>query len=320
MLTRQMPSAVSSGRIPLCRSTRRRIMSASRAGRNADPDSVVRFACMSRPMISPRSMSRRCIASSMRSISRRSSASGGGGAVGLILSVFFGRGAWAPWGPPERGAGGQKRKKSLTARPARRHLRRSPGRARRPNPGGGFGSRGRRQLGGPESQMVELRAVAGRIAVAREREADQPHSPVAAFGADQPLRLDAGVELNPFQVAYQAYGALNADRSNAVLICHALTGDQHVSNHHPVTGKSGWWDTMVGPGKPIDTNRYYVICPNVLGACMGTTGPASTNPRTGVPWGLDFPVITIRDMVQAQAMLLDRLGIDTLFAVAGGSM
>ena len=168
--------------------------------------------------------------------------------------------------------------------------------------------------------MVELRAVAGRIAVAREREADQPHSPVAAFGADQPLRLDAGVELNPFQVAYQAYGALNADRSNAVLICHALTGDQHVSNHHPVTGKSGWWDTMVGPGKPIDTNRYYVICPNVLGACMGTTGPASTNPRTGVPWGLDFPVITIRDMVQAQAMLLDRLGIDTLFAVAGGSM
>ena len=168
--------------------------------------------------------------------------------------------------------------------------------------------------------MVELRAVAGRIAVAREREADQPHSPVAAFGADQPLRLDAGVELNPFQVAYQAYGVLNADRSNAVLICHALTGDQHVSNHHPVTGKSGWWDTMVGPGKPIDTNRYYVICPNVLGACMGTTGPASTNPRTGVPWGLDFPVITIRDMVQAQAMLLDRLGIDTLFAVAGGSM
>ncbi len=119
---------------------------------------------------------------------------------------------------------------------------------------------------------------------------------------------------------YQTYGALNADRSNAVLVCHALTGDQHVFNRHPVTGKSGWWETMVGPGKPIDTNRYYVISPNVLGACMGTTGPASTDPRTGVPWGLDFPVITIRDMVRAQAMLLDRLGIDTLFAVAGGSM
>ena len=168
--------------------------------------------------------------------------------------------------------------------------------------------------------MAELKAVAGRIAVVREREADQPHSPVAVFGKDQPLQLDAGVELSPFQVAYQTYGTLNADRSNAVLIGHALTGDQHVFNRHPVTGKSGWWDTMVGPGKPIDTNRYYVICPNVLGACMGTTGPASTDPRTGVPWGLDFPVITIRDMVRAQAMLLDRLGIDTLFAVAGGSM
>jgi homoserine O-acetyltransferase/O-succinyltransferase len=168
--------------------------------------------------------------------------------------------------------------------------------------------------------MAELKAVAGRIAVVREREADQPHSPVAVFGKDQPLRLDAGVDLGPFQVAYQTYGTLNADRSNAVLVCHALTGDQHVFNRHPVTGKSGWWETMVGPGKPIDTNRYYVISPNVLGACMGTTGPASTDPRTGVPWGLDFPVITVRDMVRAQAMLLDRLGIDTLLCVLGGSM
>src|SRR5216683_2635731 len=168
--------------------------------------------------------------------------------------------------------------------------------------------------------MAELKAVAGRIAVVREREADQPHSPLAQFGPDQPLRLDAGVDLSPFQVAYQTYGALNTDRSNAVLVCHALTGDQHVFNRHPVTGKPGWWETMIGPGKPIDTNRYYVICPNVLGACMGTSGPASTDPSSGLPWGLDFPVITIRDMVQAQAMLLDRLGIDTLFAVAGGSM
>ena len=105
-----------------------------------------------------------------------------------------------------------------------------------------------------------------------------------------------------------------------MLVCHALTGDQHVANVHPVTGKPGWWETMVGPGKPIDTERYFVICPNVVGACMGTTGPASTNPETGKPWGLDFPVITIRDMVRAQAMLLDHLGIETLFAVAGGSM
>jgi homoserine O-acetyltransferase len=154
----------------------------------------------------------------------------------------------------------------------------------------------------------------------RLREAEHPHSPVARFGADEPLKLDAGVSLAPFQIAYQTYGTLNADRSNAVLICHALTGDQHVANVHPVTGKPGWWESMVGPGKPIDTERYFVVCPNVVGACMGTTGPASSNPHTGEVFGLDFPVITIRDMVRAQAMLLDRLGIDTLFSVAGGSM
>ena len=156
---------------------------------------------------------------------------------------------------------------------------------------------------------------------ARAREADEPrNSQVARFSSNRPLRLDAGVELSPFQIAYKTYGVLNADRSNAVLLCHALTGDQHVASQHPVTGKPGWWETMVGPGKPIDSERYFVICPNVLGACMGTTGPASTNPGTGKPWGLDFPVITIRDMVRAQAMLLDELKIDSLFAVAGGSM
>jgi homoserine O-acetyltransferase len=154
----------------------------------------------------------------------------------------------------------------------------------------------------------------------RLREAEQPHSPVMRFAADQPLKLDAGVSIAPFQIAYQTYGTLNADRTNAVLVCHALTGDQHVANVHPVTRKPGWWETMVGPGKPIDTERYFVICPNVVGACMGTTGPASVNPANGEVFGLDFPVITIRDMVRAQAMLLDRLGIDTLFAVAGGSM
>jgi homoserine O-acetyltransferase len=152
-------------------------------------------------------------------------------------------------------------------------------------------------------------------------EADNPRdSLVARFGPDRPLRLDAGVELSPFQIAYQTYGKLNADRSNAVLICHALTGDHHVANRHPVTGKNGWWETLVGPGKPIDTERYFIICSNVVGACMGTTGPASINPATGKPWGLEFPVITIRDMVRAQAMLLDELKIDTLFAVVGGSM
>jgi homoserine O-acetyltransferase len=152
------------------------------------------------------------------------------------------------------------------------------------------------------------------------REAENPQSLVVCFGPDKPLALDAGVNLSPFQIAYQTYGTLNRGRSNAVLINHALTGDQHVANIHPVTGKPGWWETMVGPGRPIDTERYFVICPNVVGGCMGTTGPSSLNPLTQRPWGLDFPVITIRDMVRAQAMLLDHLGIDQLLAVAGGSM
>ncbi len=169
--------------------------------------------------------------------------------------------------------------------------------------------------------MGDVDATTEASLIERAREADTPrNSSVARFGANRPLKLDAGVELSPFQIAYQTYGVLNADRSNAVLICHALTGDQHVANTHPVTGKPGWWETMVGPGRPIDTERYFIICPNVVGGCMGTTGPASTNPKTGRPWGLDFPVITIRDMVRAQAMLLDELKIDSLFAVAGGSM
>jgi homoserine O-acetyltransferase len=168
--------------------------------------------------------------------------------------------------------------------------------------------------------MNKLWQTAKRKGVDRVREADRPQSPVVTFGPDKPLQLDAGVDLSPFQVAYQTYGTLNAAHSNAVLICHALTGDQHVANVHPVTGKPGWWEVMVGPGLPIDTDRYFVICPNVIGGCMGSSGPSSTNPQTGTPWGLDFPIITIRDMVRAQAMLLDHLGIERLFSVAGGSM
>ncbi len=169
--------------------------------------------------------------------------------------------------------------------------------------------------------MVEANLTSAREAHDPPREADHPRdSEIARFGADKPLKLDAGVELSPFQIAYKTYGSLNAERTNAVLVCHALTGDQHAASRHPVTGKPGWWETMVGPGKPIDTSRYFVICPNVNGACMGTTGPSSTNPATGRPWGLEFPVVTIPDMVRAQAMLLDYLGIDTLFSVAGGSM
>ena len=140
------------------------------------------------------------------------------------------------------------------------------------------------------------------------------------FGREAPLELDCGVSLGPFTLAYQTYGTLNAERSNAVLLCHALTGDQFVLGPHPVTGKPGWWEVMVGPGKTFDTDRYFVICSNALGGCMGTSGPKEINPATGRPWGLDFPVITIRDMVKAQAMLLDHLGIEQLFCVSGGSM
>ena len=136
----------------------------------------------------------------------------------------------------------------------------------------------------------------------------------------EPLALDCGRDLAPFTVAYMTYGALNADKSNAILICHALTGDQFVASDSPITGKPGWWTTMVGPGKPIDTDRFFVICSNVIGGCMGSTGPAETDPSDGKPYGLNFPIVTIRDMVRAQKRLVDHLGIDRLLAVVGGSM
>lgn len=143
---------------------------------------------------------------------------------------------------------------------------------------------------------------------------------VHRFPADQPLRLDSGALLAPLEVAYKTYGTLNADKSNAVLVCHALTGDQHLASIHPVTGKPGWWDRVVGEGLPLDPAKHFIICTNVVGGCMGSTGPASINPATGAPYALAFPVITIADMVRAQAMLIEAFGIETLFAVVGGSM
>jgi homoserine O-acetyltransferase len=133
------------------------------------------------------------------------------------------------------------------------------------------------------------------------------------------LPLDGGQSLSGVRIAYETYGELAADKGNAILICHATTGDQHVASPHPITGKPGWWDRTVGPGKPIDTDRFYVICPNVLGSCMGSTGPASPAPD-GQPWGMRFPVITIRDMVRAHVALLEALGVSRLYAVIGGSM
>ncbi len=135
----------------------------------------------------------------------------------------------------------------------------------------------------------------------------------------EPLPLECGLTLPGFTLAYRTHGRLNADRSNAILVCHALTGDQYVAETHPITGKPGWWEAVVGPGRAIDTEQYFVICSNVLGGCMGSTGPAS--PRAdGTLWGTDFPPVTIGDMVQAQARLVSRLGIGRLFSVIGGSM
>ncbi len=140
------------------------------------------------------------------------------------------------------------------------------------------------------------------------------------LGRDRPIRLDCGVDLAPITVAYQTYGTLNADRSNVILLCHALTGDHYVADPHPISGKPGWWGELVGPGRVFDTDRYFLVCSNVLGGCMGTTGPKDINPATGTPWGLSFPIITIGDMVRVQARLLDTLGIDKVFCVVGGSM
>ncbi len=142
----------------------------------------------------------------------------------------------------------------------------------------------------------------------------------ATLFTQSPLALDSGAALSDITVGYETYGQLNEDRTNAILICHALTGDQYVASTHPLTGKPGWWSRLVGPGKMIDTDKYFVICSNVLGSCLGTTGPHETNPATGKAWGLDFPVITIRDMVRVQAALLDHLDIASLMMVIGGSM
>ena len=147
------------------------------------------------------------------------------------------------------------------------------------------------------------------------QDTDQPH-----YVFSDSLLLDSGYILESFTIAYQSWGQLNADKSNVVLVCHALTGDQYVTGKNLLTGKAGWWSRLVGEGKLIDTNKYFVICSNILGGCSGSTGPMSINPRTGKVYGLDFPVITVRDMVHAQAMLIDALGIETLFCVIGGSM
>jgi homoserine O-acetyltransferase len=141
------------------------------------------------------------------------------------------------------------------------------------------------------------------------------------FAEDEPFSLESGAVLGPVTIAYETYGRLNADRSNAILICHALSGSAHAAGYHDAEDrKPGWWDECIGPGKAFDTNRFFIVCSNVIGSCYGSTGPASINPNTGKPYGLSFPVVTIGDMVRAQAKLIDHLGIDELLCVAGGSM
>jgi homoserine O-acetyltransferase/O-succinyltransferase len=141
------------------------------------------------------------------------------------------------------------------------------------------------------------------------------------FAEDEPFCLESGATLSPVTIAYETYGQLNADRSNAILICHALSGSAHAAGYHSADDrKPGWWDECLGPGKAFDTDRFFVICSNVIGSCYGSTGPASINPATGAPYALSFPVVTIGDMVRAQRKLIDHLRIDQLLCVAGGSM
>jgi homoserine O-acetyltransferase/O-succinyltransferase len=143
---------------------------------------------------------------------------------------------------------------------------------------------------------------------------------IKKINVSKPLRLDCGKTINNFPLAYETYGKLNDNKDNAILVFHALTGDQFVAGTNPVTNKEGWWITAVGPGKAIDTNKYFVICANVIGGCMGSWGPSENNKETNQPYGLDFPVITIKDIVRAQESLLDHLGINKLLCATGGSM
>lgn len=141
------------------------------------------------------------------------------------------------------------------------------------------------------------------------------------FGtANDPLELESGAVLAPVDIVYETYGEPSADRSNAILILHALSGDAHAAGYRPGEDRPGWWDDMIGPGKAFDTDRYWVICSNVIGGCKGSTGPGSSHPDDGRPYGLRFPIITIGDIVNAQKRLMDHLGITRLHAIAGGSM
>ncbi len=140
------------------------------------------------------------------------------------------------------------------------------------------------------------------------------------FGPDDPLLLESGAALAPVEVAYETYGTLDADGGNAVFVLHALTGDAHAAGHHGDPERRGWWDNLIGPGRPLDTDRLFVICPNLLGGCQGTTGPSSIDPQTGRPYGIDFPLFTVRDLTRVHRRLLAHLGLERVALAIGGSL
>lgn len=138
------------------------------------------------------------------------------------------------------------------------------------------------------------------------------------YTLNEDLELETGNVIKNPTIAYETYGTLNAQQSNAIYVCHALTGDAHAAGWHDGDKKPGWWNIIIGPGKPLDTNKYFIVCSNVLGSCKGTTGPSDINPDTGKEYGLDFPIVTIKDMVNLEKKLMDHLGIQQLYAVIGG--
>jgi homoserine O-acetyltransferase len=165
-------------------------------------------------------------------------------------------------------------------------------------------------------------AVSGVFAMTKEKSVGIVKTEYLTFSEPpNEFKLESGEKIGPVTLAYETYGKLNADKSNAVLIVHALSGDAHAAGLHRESDREpGWWDNLIGPGKAFDTDKYFVICSNILGGCKGSTGPSSVNPKTNKPYALDFPVITIRDIVNAQKHLVDHLGIERLLSIAGGSM
>jgi homoserine O-acetyltransferase/O-succinyltransferase len=147
-----------------------------------------------------------------------------------------------------------------------------------------------------------------------------PTQRAALFEPERPLELESGATLASVEVAYETYGTLDPDGGNAVFVCHALSGDAHAAGHHGDPARRGWWDTIIGPGRPLDTERFFVICPNLLGGCSGTTGPSSVDPASGRAYGLRFPQFTVRDLVTVHRALLAHLGIERLYAAVGGSL